>query len=72
MNKELENYLFQNIRYLGEEGKVPRDVIETMLDKGMISSPKQAWATLEKWDRKGLYEYGTCLDLGWKINEVLK
>ena len=26
---------------------------------------KRCWFLLSKWTRKGLYEYGTCLDLGW-------
>ena len=43
----------------------PREVIDAMLDEGMIESPKQAWRTLEKWLRKGIYNYGVSLDLGW-------
>lgn len=31
--------------------------------------PKQAHATLKKWEKKGWYEYGVCLDLGWLTDE---
>jgi hypothetical protein len=43
----------------------PRDLIAKMVADGLIASEKQAHATLEKWARKGWYEYGTSLDLGW-------
>ena len=61
MKPELEDHLRQRIR----EGKSPRDVIASMLASGSIQSSKQAWRTLEKWSRRGDYEYGVCLDLGW-------
>lgn len=43
-----------------------RDLISALLLEGHIKSPKEAWATLNKWHRKGIYEYGVALDLGWK------
>lgn len=46
-------------------GPFPRDVIAKMVEDGDIASPKQAWATLEKWSRRGEYDYGVSLDLGW-------
>lgn len=48
-----------------DEGRDARGVIARMVDRGMIASPKQAHATLEKWARRGLYDYGVSLDLGW-------
>lgn len=57
----LENFLYNRIK----RGEVPRDIIQDMLDKNMIKSPKQAWATLFKWARKDLYEWGCVCDLGW-------
>lgn len=41
-----------------------------VITNGMINSPKQAWATLKKWSKKGLYDYGVSLDLGWKRKDV--
>jgi len=64
MTKENEAYLWAGI---GDSDTCPRDVICIMLDKGMIRNPKQAWRTLEKWVNKNIYEYGTSLDLGWKL-----
>ncbi|MGD2065727.1 MAG: hypothetical protein PVI43_00975 [Candidatus Bathyarchaeota archaeon] len=66
MKKELEKYLWDNIRTATSNDPFPRDIIKDMLNKHMIVSAKQAWKTLEKWERKGLYEYGSTLDLGWK------
>ncbi len=67
MRKDLEKYLWDNIGYADQVPRaMPRDVINQMIDLKMIESPKQAWATLDKWTKKGLYDYGCCLDLGWK------
>ena len=67
MKKELEDYLWDRIGTPYKGDKFPRDVIDEMLEKKMINSPKQAWRTLEKWVGQGIYEYGVCLDLGWKV-----
>ncbi len=48
-------------------GEFPRDIIADMIAKGKIGHPKEAWATLEKWEAKELYEYGVSLDLGWIV-----
>lgn len=33
---------------------------------GMDIVPKRAWYILEKWaGKRGWYEYGVCVDLGW-------
>lgn len=71
MKPRLEQYLWDRIGLAGE-GIFPRDIIGEMLGKGMIESPKQAWRTLEKWSRKGFYEYGVSLDLGWRIQDSEK
>lgn len=65
MTEENEKYLWDRIGVPGK-GEFPRTVISEMLEKGMINSVKQGWRTLEKWVRKGIYEYGITLDLGWK------
>jgi hypothetical protein len=63
MTKENETYLW------GKIGPAfPRAIIATMLDDGMIKNVKQAWRTLEKWCKKGVYDYGVALDLGWKCS----
>ena len=64
MKKPIEDYLQSRIK---ESGLWPRDIIQEMLDVGMINSPKQAWRTLEKWNNKRLYDYGVTLDLGWLL-----
>lgn len=75
MIKPLEGYLWNEIMYsddpywFSEKHKFPRAFIKEMLKKGWIKSPKQAWATLNKWIGKGKYEYGCCLDLGWKCKD---
>jgi hypothetical protein len=38
----------------------PRDIIPA---SGIHH--KRCWFLLSKWTRKGLYDYGVCLDLGW-------
>ena len=73
MKIEIEQYLWNKIGNAGEHPIVfPRDIIGTMLKDGIIQSPKQAWRTLEKWCRKGLYTYGVCLDLGWRVDFPIK
>lgn len=74
MDKILERYLWNEICCPSDKEiwhsqfyRSPRDVIKEMLEKGWIKSHKQAYATLEKWVKKEKYEYGSRLDLGWKI-----
>lgn len=70
MKKILEDYLMNEIGFAGDLTKrSPRSVIEEMLENKWINNPKQAWKTLDKWVRKGKYEYGCCLDLGWKLTD---
>ena len=67
MKKEFEDYLWERIPTSGRNTTTNvRLIIKEMIQKQMIQSYKQALCTLEKWSRKGLYDYGVCLDLGWK------
>lgn len=74
MEKRLEDYLWNEISYVNDDKwnsqyyRSPYDVINEMISKKWINSPKQAWRTLEKWSAKGIYNYGSRLDLGWKEN----
>ena len=61
MRRDLEEQLWKHV----QSGGRVRDWIASATTGGRIESPKQAWATLEKWTRKGLYDYGVALDLGW-------
>ena len=78
MKKHLEDYLWNEISYVNDEKwnsqfhRSPRDVIQEMIDNKWIESPKQAYSTLDKWIKKGVYEYGSRLDLGWKCHNHRK
>ena len=48
--------------------KTVRDVINK---KDFSIHYKRAWYLLEKWSRKGWYDYGVSLDLGWITPEGL-
>lgn len=70
MHKNIESYLWNEISEMRETfiiKRTPYDVINEILERGWIKSPKQACRTLEKWASKGLYDYGSRLDLGWKV-----
>lgn len=66
MKLELEQRLLDSIR----SGASARAVIRDMIERGDIESPKQAWATLEKWETRDWYEYGVTLDLGWLTDKA--
>jgi hypothetical protein len=66
MNTANEEYLWERIPEAGKPGITPRATIADMIGRGLIDSEKQAWRTLEKWAKKGKYEYGVCIDMGWK------
>ena len=68
MRKDLEARLWDAMRPTEEFklGAPPHGEIAKMLTDGVITNPKQAWRTLEKWERKGLYEYGVSIDFGWR------
>lgn len=65
MKRELEDELERRVR----AGEFPRNVIDEFVREGKIANPKQAWRTLEKWDRQGRYEWGVTIDLGWFRDE---
>jgi hypothetical protein len=69
MTPDAEDYLWEQIIGISNEGRSPREVIKEMVEWKLIASPKQAWRTLEKWLSKGWYDYGVNLDLGWKTKE---
>jgi hypothetical protein len=48
------------------EFRWPRDAGDAL---GM--SPLRVDSLCMKWSREGIYEYGTCSDLGWKTTEVV-
>jgi hypothetical protein len=43
-------------------GVSPRDIIN---EENFDMHYKRAWYLLDKWTRKGWYDYGVTLDLGW-------
>lgn len=69
---EAEDYLWERVPVAGAPYTLPRvrQVIDDMVAQGMIEKPKQAHRTLEKWSGKGIYDYGVCLDLGWKYADA--
>ncbi len=66
MNVECEDFLWAGLHGPGKTGVLPREIIDNMINEGLIQNHKQAWRTLEKWSRKDWYDYGTAIDLGWK------
>lgn len=64
MNKSLENILMSRIK---NNKLTPRDAIQSMVNDGLINNHKKAHATLKKWTKQNIYDYGVCLDLGWFI-----
>ena len=49
-----------------QPNKKPRDIIN---EDGFYIHHKRAWYILEKWTRKGWYDYGVASDLGWLTEE---
>lgn len=70
MKKILEDWLWSSMQENGHGFPFPRDVIEKMVKDGWINNAKQAHRTLEKWLSLGKYDYGCCVDLGWKIDKI--
>jgi hypothetical protein len=44
-----------------------RDIAGDFIGRGVAPNQLRYW--LEKWDKKGWYEYGVSLDLGWLTDE---
>lgn len=72
VKRELEDYLWERIPDMGDvsTNKSPRKIIQEMFESGVIQNHKQAWRTLDKWERQRIYEYGVTLDLGWKTGKL--
>jgi len=70
MKRELEDSLWS--AFGRKEGQTMRDLIDEFLAAGLIQNPKQAWRTLSKWSRQGKYDWGTVIDMGWKVKPVKK
>lgn len=72
--KQDEVLLFEWVRYMQLERRksdyaathLPqvRGIINHLARKGHVH-PKRALRILEKWCKKGWYDYGTSIDLGW-------
>jgi histidine ammonia-lyase len=74
MTYEQEKYLFDKIKNRNKNGydaTTVRDIIDEMVQEKIIDRHKQAWATLNKWSDKGIYDYGVTLDLGWLVNNKI-
>ncbi len=66
MEKFLEDYLWNEVGYPGENKPSARFVIDKMVDDGWIKNRKQGVRTLEKWQTKGKWNYGCNIEVGWK------
>lgn len=66
MNKLNETYLWDRLCKV-----TARKAIEEMIEMGMIKDSKEAFVTLKKWIKKGLYECGSILDLGWRKEKLV-
>lgn len=78
MKYKIEKHLYEKMQKLEEINKnhlkeyrlrvTPRDIINSMIEFKIIKSYKEADRTLEKWVVKGIYDYGSSIDMGWLIN----
>lgn len=66
MEKILEDYLWNETGFVGENKPIARDVIDEMIKNGWIKNRKQAIRTLEKWMSKNKWNYGCNIEVGWK------
>lgn len=70
MKQELEQYLWDRLPADGyDPANTARDIINDMIDKGMIQNYKQGLRTLYKWEKQNKWEWGVNVDLGWKITK---
>lgn len=72
MTRDLELDLWRSIRTWrpGDHAPTPREWGNQALEDGRINNYRQMVRALEKWSRKGLYDYGVSLDLGWKTSDA--
>ncbi len=54
--------IYNNLKKIQKQILSPREIIN-LLDEYI--NYKRCWYLLEKWARKGFYNYGVALDLGW-------
>ena len=67
MEKFLEDYLWNEVGFVGENKPSARYVIDHMVSEGWIKNRKQAVCTLDKWMKKGKWNYGCNIEVGWKV-----
>lgn len=65
MNKDLEIYLYNKLKNRKELEPSAYEIACEMEEKGLIGNVKQVGATLEKWDKKGYWNYGVNIYFGW-------
>lgn len=65
MNKDLEIYLYNKLNNRKELEPSAYEIACEMKKNGLIGSIKQVGATLEKWNRKGYWNYGINIYYGW-------
>lgn len=65
MKKDLEIYLYNKLRNRENLEPSAYTIAREMEENGLIESIKQVGATLEKWDRKGYWDYGINIYFGW-------
>lgn len=65
MNKDIEIYLYNKLRNREELEPSAYEIACEMEENGLIGNIKQVGATLEKWNRKGYWNYGINIYFGW-------
>ncbi len=67
MKKDQECYLYLAILNggTGSQHVYVRDIVNKMIEDGIVDNYKQPVATLEKWYGKGVYECGVSILAGW-------
>lgn len=65
-----EREFFEIAKENRENGKSVRQTISEIGDD--VLPHKRAWYWLEKWSRKGIYDYGVTVDLGWFTGKGFK
>ena len=77
MKDDEKKFLIHVYQEVGKEtgGTTVFGFPETVFPRDIINQPesnmnyKRAWYLLEKWTDKGLYTFGTTLDMGWLTEE---
>ncbi len=59
--------LWDRIRNAGDaDGETPRDI-----GRDLGIHPKRVASLCARWAKKGVYEYGVAVDLGWKTSRAV-